>query len=63
MKRKPGNYSDLAGKTAVVTGQMHPLQRTGSWADVASAVAFLVSDASAWVTGATLDLSGGRVML
>lgn len=43
--------------------QMHPLQRTGSWADVASAVAFLVSDASAWVTGATLDLSGGRVML
>jgi 3-oxoacyl-[acyl-carrier protein] reductase len=43
--------------------QMHPLKRTGSLADVASAVAFLVSDASAWITGMTLDLSGGRVML
>ncbi|MDT4894629.1 MAG: hypothetical protein QOE97_3664 [Pseudonocardiales bacterium] len=43
--------------------QLHPLKRTGSWADVASAVAFLVSDASAWITGTTLDLSGGRVML
>ena len=37
--------------------------KPGNYSDVASAVAFLVSDASAWVTGATLNLSGGRVML
>ncbi|MCU1657556.1 MAG: short-chain dehydrogenase/reductase [Pseudonocardiales bacterium] len=43
--------------------QLHPLRRTGSWADVESAVAFLVSDASAWITGTTLDVSGGRIML
>jgi 3-oxoacyl-[acyl-carrier protein] reductase len=42
--------------------RQHPLQRTGTMADVASAVAFLVSGASAWITGATVDLSGGRVM-
>jgi 3-oxoacyl-[acyl-carrier protein] reductase len=43
--------------------QLHPLRRTGTLADVASTVAFLVSDASAWMTGATIDLSGGHVML
>jgi 3-oxoacyl-[acyl-carrier protein] reductase len=42
---------------------VHPLQRTGSSTDVAALTAFLVSSASAWMTGATIDLSGGRVML
>jgi 3-oxoacyl-[acyl-carrier protein] reductase len=44
-------------------GRLHPLQRTGHQADVAAAALFLVSDASAWLTGITLDLSGGRVMM
>ncbi len=36
-----------------------PLGRTGDPDDIAQAVAFLVSDRSAWTTGATLQVSGG----
>ncbi|MFF4988080.1 SDR family NAD(P)-dependent oxidoreductase [Streptosporangium saharense] len=39
----------------------HPLGRIGLPEDVAQAVLYLVSDASSWVTGVTLDLTGGRV--
>jgi 3-oxoacyl-[acyl-carrier protein] reductase len=40
-----------------------PLGRIGEPADVAAAAAFLASDASSWITGVTLDLSGGRVIV
>ena len=36
-----------------------PLGRTGDPQDIAEAVAFLVSDRSAWTTGAMLQVSGG----
>jgi NAD(P)-dependent dehydrogenase (short-subunit alcohol dehydrogenase family) len=36
------------------------LGRIGSPEDVASAVAFLVSDAASWVTGETLVMDGGQ---
>jgi 3-oxoacyl-[acyl-carrier protein] reductase len=39
-----------------------PLGRVGTPADVAGAVAYLVSEAAAWVTGATLDVNGGYRM-
>ena len=42
---------------------MAPLGRIGTPADCALAVLFLVSDSSAWLTGVTLDIAGGRVML
>jgi NAD(P)-dependent dehydrogenase (short-subunit alcohol dehydrogenase family) len=38
------------------------LGRIGEPADVASAIAFLVSDESSWITGETLVLDGGRLL-
>ncbi|MCE8545539.1 SDR family oxidoreductase [Ruegeria pomeroyi] len=37
-----------------------PMQRTGSATEVAEAVLFLLSDAASYITGTTLDVSGGR---
>jgi 3-oxoacyl-[acyl-carrier protein] reductase len=42
---------------------LSPLGRLGRPDDVALATLFLVSDASAWLTGVTLDVAGGRIML
>ena len=42
---------------------LHPLGRIGTPEDVAQAALFLASDSSAWLTGLTLDVAGGRVML
>jgi 3-oxoacyl-[acyl-carrier protein] reductase len=39
-----------------------PLRRIGRPADVAEAVAFLASDASSWITGTTLDITGGMTL-
>jgi 3-oxoacyl-[acyl-carrier protein] reductase len=39
-----------------------PLARNGTAEEVAQAVLFLVSDASAFMTGAILDINGGRFL-
>lgn len=44
-------------------GASFPLGRIGRPEDVAAAALFLASDASAWITGVTLDISGGKVMV
>jgi 3-oxoacyl-[acyl-carrier protein] reductase len=44
-------------------GAAFPLGRIGQPYDVAAAALFLVSSASSWITGATLDIAGGKVML
>jgi 3-oxoacyl-[acyl-carrier protein] reductase len=47
-------------KTAILA--QIPLGRQGSDADIASAVAFLASDAASYITGHTLDVNGGMYM-
>lgn len=42
---------------------LHPLGRLGAPEDVALATLFLASDSSSWITGVTVDVAGGRVML
>jgi 3-oxoacyl-[acyl-carrier protein] reductase len=43
--------------------QVFPMRRLGTVADVIDAALFLLSSRSAWITGITLDVAGGRVML
>ena len=42
---------------------MHPLGRMGSPEDVALATLFLASESSSWITGVTLDVAGGRIIV
>jgi 3-oxoacyl-[acyl-carrier protein] reductase len=41
----------------------HPIQRLGVPDDVAQAAVFLASDQSGWISGATLDVAGGSVLV
>jgi 3-oxoacyl-[acyl-carrier protein] reductase len=43
--------------------EMHPLGRLGTPEDVAHAALFLASEASSWITGVTLDVAGGQIMI
>jgi len=45
------------------TAALSPLGRLGTPEDCAAAAAFLASESSAWMTGVTLDVAGGRAML
>jgi 3-oxoacyl-[acyl-carrier protein] reductase len=42
--------------------EQHPVRRLGTPEDVARAAVFLATDASSWITGLVLDVSGGAVM-
>jgi len=44
-------------------GRSFPLGRIGEPADIAAAAAFLASDASSWITGVPMDITGGRVII
>jgi 3-oxoacyl-[acyl-carrier protein] reductase len=43
--------------------RLSPLGRVGSPEDAAAATLFLVSDSAGWITGATVDVAGGRAMI
>ena len=42
---------------------LHPLGRIGWPMDIAQAILYLASESAGWITGVTLDASGGRVAL
>ncbi len=44
-------------------GAAFPLGRIGQPEDVAAAALFLASSASSWITGVTIDVAGGKIML
>lgn len=45
------------------TAALSPLDRLGVPSDTAQATLFLLSEAASWLTGVTMDIAGGRVML
>jgi len=45
------------------TEGLSPLGRLGASEDSANATVFLLSDAAGWLTGVTIDVAGGRVMI
>lgn len=44
-------------------GAMAPLGRIGQPEDAAHAAVFLASDAASWLTGISIDVAGGRIMM
>lgn len=53
------NRPDGAERDALIA--QHPLGRLGNSQDVVAATLFLLSGASGWMTGITIDVAGGRV--
>jgi NAD(P)-dependent dehydrogenase (short-subunit alcohol dehydrogenase family) len=62
-----GTITQVPEKILPVLLRMHPLaqglQRLGLPSDAANAVAFFASDASSWITGQVLSVSGGYTMV
>jgi 3-oxoacyl-[acyl-carrier protein] reductase len=54
--------SIMDDEALAATAALSPLGRIGTPEDCALATLFLVSDSSAWLTGTTIDVAGGRVM-
>ena len=50
-------YADEVGRAAVAAA--HPQRRWGTPDDIAETIVWLVSPASAWITGQTIDVDGG----
>jgi 3-oxoacyl-[acyl-carrier protein] reductase len=59
--RKSRNFMPAEMQAKVAEGL--PLRRIGTPEDVAHAAVFLASDASGWITGHTLDVNGGKLMV
>lgn len=61
-------WTELVERDAELTGadyheaeKSYPLKRYGNPEDVANLVVYLLSDASSWMTGSCIDITGGRI--
>jgi len=55
-----GNSESAKGMDAFFIAKT-PLGRVGKPTDIASVVAYVVSDEAGWVTGSTIDVAGGMI--
>jgi 3-oxoacyl-[acyl-carrier protein] reductase len=53
----------MSAEQRAALGASFPLRRLGQPDDVAAAALFLASEASGWITGVTLDVAGGKIMV
>ena len=53
---------DVPPEMNIRLAQQTPVGRLGTAEDVAGAILFLVSEAASFITGATIDVNGGRMM-
>ena len=53
----------IDGARTKVYADSFPIQRLGQPSEVAELVAFLASDRAAYITGASLDINGGDLMI
>jgi len=58
-----GSQDRIPAELQASLADAHPLKRLGTPQDVATAAAFLASDAAAWITGVVLDVAGGAVLV
>jgi len=56
-------YGEKAEEHIAEEARQIPLGRVGTAEDEANLVAFLVSDEASFITGATIDINGGELML
>jgi NAD(P)-dependent dehydrogenase (short-subunit alcohol dehydrogenase family) len=60
LHRRSGMAEDVYAAFLERAKETHPLGRAGSSEEVAELIYFLCSDKSAWITGETISIDGGR---
>jgi NAD(P)-dependent dehydrogenase (short-subunit alcohol dehydrogenase family) len=51
----------MSAEQVEAMGELHPMKRVGKPEDVAAMIAFLLSDASSWITGTVIPVDGGMM--
>jgi NAD(P)-dependent dehydrogenase (short-subunit alcohol dehydrogenase family) len=60
LHRRSGMSEDVYAAFLERAKETHPLGRAGSSEEIAELIVFLCSDKSAWITGETISIDGGR---
>jgi NAD(P)-dependent dehydrogenase (short-subunit alcohol dehydrogenase family) len=60
LHRRSGMSEEAYAQFLEHSRSTHPLGRTGTPAEIADLIYFLVSDRAGWITGETISIDGGR---